>query len=100
MIEFILNLVVSSLWIWGFHCVFKPRFIGFNILFELFGIVWYRAYRGYFMKPIASCPACMASIHGLFIGSILHITYWYIPLFCICLCGLNFIIIEILYGEK
>lgn len=100
MIEFILNLVVSSLWIWGFHCVFKPRFIGFNALFVLFGISWYRSYRGYFMKPIASCPACMASVHGILMAIWLQMSIQQLPVFLIALCGLNFIIIEVLYGEK
>lgn len=109
MIQFILNLVVSSLWIWGFHCVFSPGFIGYDSVEKLFQylighakgrIIWSDMHKKYILKPIISCPACMASVHGILMAIWLQMPIQQLPVFLIALCGLNFIIIEVLYGEK
>lgn len=100
MIELILNLVVSSLWIWGIHCIFEPRFVGYRMLYNLFSRSWEDLHDRYYMKPVLSCPACMSSLHGLLMAFSLDVPLHQWPLFIITLCGLNFILIEVLYGEK
>jgi len=95
MVDFILLLILTSLWIWGFHGFFQLNdfFTGKYSRFEL---------PIFIRKPLFDCPPCMSSIHGtisyfLFTDypSYHAITLWIA--FCFCLCGLNYIIKEHLY---
>jgi hypothetical protein len=92
MIDFILLLIIGSLWIWGIFALFDEG----NLLWPIrkriedLGL-------GMWIKPLFSCPYCCASVHGLLISA-----YFYGPSlvtipYIICLCGLNFIIKEYLY---
>lgn len=92
MIDFILTLIIASLWIWGVFAAFDDGniFSGIRKVAErLFGTE--------LMRPVFGCPYCMASIHGGLIGF-----YWYgfslvvIP-FVICLCGLNYVVTNLIW---
>jgi hypothetical protein len=107
-------LILSSVWCFGFHAVVKKL-----ILREIFDYDLDEAWsRGYIqelpsgggipawvksiLKPIFACPTCMASVHGTaiffaFVLGYLPLIMW--PVWCICLCGLNFIIQNIIYPE-
>lgn len=90
MVEFIELLIITSLWIWGMHGFFQLTELSTKIRLPM-------AIR----KPLFDCPPCQSSVHGT-------IAFWWIfshptiPLwiaFCFCLCGLNYIIKEHLYGS-
>lgn len=99
MVEFIELLFITSLWIWGVNGFFELT--KFEILF--------RGYEGippkipmplWLQKPLFGCPPCMGSIHGTFAFILFHhdLNIWLWPIFCFCLCGLNYIIKEHLYA--
>lgn len=93
MVDFILLLALTSLWIWGVHGFFQLTNLA-NILDDpkLSIPYWLR-------KPLFDCPPCCASIHGTIAFILFHhdlnILLW--PIFVFCLCGLNYIIKEHLY---
>ncbi len=98
MVDFILLLCIASLWIWGVHA-----------FFELTGIeLWFIGLENippviplpeWIMKPLFMCPPCMASVHGTIIWFLTsHGNFGTWPMFCFCLCGLNYIIKEHLYA--
>lgn len=87
-LQFIAFLIVSSLWIWGIHGFFQLT--GFSDSFN-----WLPSW---ITKPLWDCPPCESSVHGtaiFFIFTNFDFMLW--PVFCICLCGLNYIIKEHLY---
>lgn len=98
MTEFIQLLFIGCLWIWGINYLFKKGEILGSIGEYLRASIdkWY-------LKPLFNCPVCMSSVQGTiiyFTFNVLPITielflYW--PFYCICLAGLNHIIIEHLY---
>ena len=92
MIDFILLLIIGSLWIWGVFAVFDEGNILGYVRANFEGVlgVW-------ILKPVFGCPYCMASIHGFAIGMIYLPEYIQTIPYIICLCGLNFIIKEYLY---
>lgn len=92
MIDFILLLIIGSLWIWGVFAAFDEGNVFWPIrksLTEL-GADWY-------LKPFISCPYCMGSVHGFIIGFYHFGPSLHILAYMVCLCGLNFIIKEYLY---
>lgn len=105
MINFILLITIATIWIWGVRCLFSEGHI-----FEVAGDWAHDNLPKWIYKPTIGCAACMSSIHG---------TLWYctfgirvLPdfgfittliigiLFCICLCGVNFILLESIYKEE
>lgn len=51
-------------------------------------------------KPLFSCPACMSSIYGTigyFVGVRGDVFLW--PVYCICLCGLNYLLAKLTSKE-
>lgn len=94
MTEFLILLILSCFWCFGIFAPFQDGYI-----LESLGNAIKRVVPKVFLQPIFLCPICMASIHGATIGLI-----WYgidvrvIP-FIICLCGLNFIVKNILFPE-
>ena len=91
MVDFILLLILTSLWIWGFH--------GFFQLSGLLDSIDTTKMPNWLKKPMFSCPPCQSSFHGTFAFIMFHhnlnILLW--PIFVLCLCGLNYIIKEHLY---
>jgi hypothetical protein len=90
---FIENLILSALWIWGVYCLFEP-----GMLLARAG-AWIQLWIGVkWCKPLFLCPQCMASIHGtICFFAMPYLTghvmpFPALPIFCVCLCGLNFII--------
>jgi hypothetical protein len=105
MIVFTILLFVATLWIWGVRCVTSEGFI-----FEKFGTWWESAVPEWIYKPTIGCAACMSSVHGSLwywtwgkvllppVDLWLTLVLW--VMFCICLCGLNFILLEKLYRNE
>lgn len=99
--EFALVMIGSSLWCFGFHIVVK-KFLKQTIDFDIeHTIDWdgLHKWQQNILKPLFACPYCMASVHGTVIFFICLFgsfgLYWWPP-FCICLCGLNYMINSIL----
>lgn len=88
---FILFLLISVAWIWGICALFSEGFI-----LEYVGNKLKSKLPDWITDPIFGCSVCMSSVHGtlIFFLSIMAqeftILLW--PIFCICLCGINFII--------
>ena len=98
-------LLLSSLWCFGFHIVFTKLVIGhilgidFDSWWDNYLTPWQRTVS----KPLFACPACMASAHGtvIFLAYFRPEVSWgYWPLFCIALCGLNFIISNLITSHE
>jgi len=92
MIDFILLLIIGSLWIWGVFAAFDEGNIFWPIRKSLedLGCEWW-------LKPLFGCPYCCASVHGLVISLYHYGPSLVIIPYIVCLCGLNFIIKEYLY---
>lgn len=90
MIDFILLLVLTSTWCFGFRALFQP-----DMILEKVGD-WMWDKSEFVSKPLFQCPPCMASIHGS-IAFILFNDFFILQwiAFCICLCGLNYLITKI-----
>lgn len=105
MIEFILLIVIATVWIWGVKCVFSEGY-----LLEKAGDWWYESVPEWAYNPTIGCTACMSSVHGTLwywtFGLVLlretpiGLTLIIWVLFCICLCGVNFILIESIYKDN
>jgi hypothetical protein len=98
MINFILYVVVTSGWIWGVNCLFSE-----NHIFEKAGDWIHENLPEWIYKPTIGCAACMSSIHGTisyFIFAYKDFGLWLWPVFCIVLCGLNFVIIKLTTKER
>jgi len=108
MIDFILYLLLTSGWIWGFHALFQEGHI-----LESVADWWFKDLspdnhfidkaREWLGKPLFACAACMSSIHGTisyFIFLYKDFGIWLWPVFCIVLCGLNFVIIKLTTKER
>jgi hypothetical protein len=102
MIVFIALLFLACLWIWGLRCVFSEGYI-----LERAGL-WYESrVPEWLYKPTLGCAACMSSVHGSLwywtwgivllpdYGIWIRLFVW--GCFCVCLCGLNFILLETIY---
>lgn len=111
MVDFILCVLLTSGWIWGFHALFQEGHI-----LEFVSDWWFSEdhdpqeltesqlkIRDYIAKPIFGCAACMASLHGTisyFIFAYKDFGLWLWPVFCIVLCGFNFVIIKLTTKER
>lgn len=91
--ELIFVVILSSLYIWGIFAVFDED----NLLWGVRKI-GEKTLGTFITKPMFSCPACMASLHGAYIGIFYYGLTWIVLPYIICLCGLNFIIKTIIYG--
>lgn len=92
--DFIVLVIIGACWCWGVFTLFQDGYI-----LEKPGHFLWDNIGNFVCKPIFSCPPCMASIHGFAIGFIYYGLSWQIPIFMICLCGLNFIIKSIIFPE-
>lgn len=93
MTHFLPLLFVGVSLIWGIHCLFSDGYL----LGEV-GNLLYHKFPKYITKPAFACPPCMSSLWGFMISVTVY--GFDIPmciLYMICLCGLNFIIKELLY---
>ena len=92
MLDFILLLIIGSLWIWGVFAVFDEG-----------NLLWFirdnfeKTCGKWLAKPLFACPYCQASFHGGAIGLIYYDFHLIVLAYIVCLCGLNFIIKEYLY---
>jgi hypothetical protein len=91
MVDFILYLFLNSLFIWGVHALFSEGHI-----LEKAGDWMTEKLPSWITMPLFDCPACQSSLYGtlgyfLFVNQ--DVLLW--PLYCLCLCGFNFIIIKL-----
>jgi hypothetical protein len=104
MTEILILFILAAMWIWGVKCLFST-----GHLLESAGDWIDENLPEWVYKPTIGCQACMASVHGTMwywlIGSYVFtldfltmFVLW--PVFCICLCGLNFVLLEAIYQEK
>lgn len=89
--DFIIYLVITSLWIFGVYAVFDSR----HLLGKVGGWVMSQTSET-LCRPLFRCPVCMSSVHGGLFGVVFYdFTLTVLP-FIICLAGLNFIINSLL----
>lgn len=81
---FIAYLIIGSIYCFGVFKIFDDILIGVRAYLELNIGKW--------AKPLVTCPPCMGSFHGLYLGFIFLGFTWSILLYCICLCGLNYVV--------
>lgn len=94
MIEFILQLLLGSLWCYGIYAVFDND--------HLLGPLgdWIESNTSTtFIRPLFGCPPCMASFHGGVLGFVMFGLTWTVLPYMICLCGLNYIIKNIIFHD-
>lgn len=86
------NLLIGSLWCFGFYKLWDDLLLPLRTKIEqAIGLKW--------TKPLFNCPACMASVHGILLG-LLFFEYGLhdeLVVYCFTLCGLNYLITEIIY---
>jgi hypothetical protein len=85
----------ASAWCFGLHVVMKKVVFAEILQFNL-DENWHSLQRltKLVLKPSFACPYCMASIWGTLIYAYyldMYGIFWW-PVFCICLCGFNYII--------
>jgi len=95
---FIFYMVLTTLWIWGINCIFSE-----GHLLEKVGDWIDENMQEWFYKPTVGCPACMSSLHGtlayfIFAYRDFGLLMW--PVFCIALCGLNYLLIKLTSKER
>lgn len=90
--HFWITLAFGVLWIAGVWTLFRPEMI-FGFLadwMEYFLRKWFGKDRAeYIMKPIATCPPCMSSLHGSYVWLLSGGSWIMLVPFCIALCGVN-----------
>lgn len=88
-IYFLACLLIGACWCYGIFKIFDDLLIPVRAWIELkLGPKW--------SKPLITCPPCMGSLHGLVLGSIFYPGSWFIILYCVALCGLNYLIQQFL----
>lgn len=98
MIDLILHLFLAAFWIFGVRTLFSH-----DHLFEKVYTWAEKNLSEYVLKPTIGCPLCMASVHGIawyFLFMWPMYEWYFFPIFCICLCGLNTIIDNIMSPQK
>lgn len=81
---FIAYLIIGMLYCFGVFKIFDDVLISIRANLEL--------KLGKWSKPLVSCPPCMGSFHGFYLGIIFFGLSWNIPLYCMCLCGVNYLV--------
>lgn len=91
----IIGFVIALGWIWGIKALFTRPFLLYKI-----GEHLENSLHPYLYKPTIGCPVCMSSFHGTLIYALfVNQGIWPWPIFCIALCGFNFLIEEYVYSE-
>lgn len=95
MTDFILLLIMGVFWTWGVHCLFAPKYI----LYKIGEVIW-ESVPKWLTKPLFVCPPCMASVHGFLIATAYYDFHLMIIIvYMVCLCGVNFILKELIYAD-
>ena len=93
-ISFFAALFLGSLWCFGVYAVFDNN--------HLLGHAgnWIEKHTSEnFIRPLFGCPPCMASAHGTIIGLCLFGFSLTIIPYVVMLCGLNFIIKNLIFKD-
>lgn len=94
MTDFICLLIFGAAWTWGIYCIFSGGYLLQKIGDKI------KTAPKWVYKPLIACPACMASVHGFIISAYYcDFRIWSMVAYMVCLCGLNFILKEIIYPE-
>lgn len=91
----IIYLILNSLFIWGFFAATRKD--------ELFNLEDAPLPK-WLAKPLYNCPFCMSSVWGVigfylflqmppFVGELWGFGWYYLPIYCIQLCGFNYLIL-------
>lgn len=101
MIEFLISILPTSLFIYGVHILFQD-----NHLLEKQGEWMATNWPEWITKPLFDCQICQSSIWGTvgffsidFLFGVHHNLRLYIP-YVFCLCGLNVIIQKLTSKER
>lgn len=89
---FVWFLPIGVGWIWGIHCLFSEGY-----LFEGVGKWLNDKFPYWICDPLFACPTCQSSVHGsliFFLFVKMPLMWW--PLYCITLCGINFLINKVI----
>jgi hypothetical protein len=87
MIDFITYLIVGCLWCFGFWKLWDDLLLPLRVKIEE-----YLPMKA--TKPLFNCVACMASVHGFFLGLYFFGFAPVIILYCFALCGLNYLVLQ------
>jgi hypothetical protein len=90
MTDFITLIIISSMWIMGFHVLFRSGF-----LLSRAGDYMDTHWSLWINKPLWRCPPCMASVHGTLIFFTLPeqgLLLW--VFFIVCLAGFNYFLTQ------
>lgn len=90
MSDYLIWIILTSAWCFGFHNAFQS-----DMIFGKLGDYLRSKFSEKLLKPFIGCPLCMPSIHGTFIY--LHacqgdysVTGWL--MFIVCASGINYVI--------
>lgn len=90
--------LASSMWCFGFQAIITK--VVFEEILDIdLDYDWDHLdrWQKLLFKPLFACPYCMASVHGsiiFFVFLLPLLGFWgWIP-FCVCLCGLNYVITQ------
>ena len=89
--SFFTHILLTVFWIYGVNCVFAEGFI-----FERVGDWIADRVPQWVTKPLFDCPACMSSVHGTISFFIFNGDFMLWPVFCVCVCGVSYIILKFL----
>lgn len=83
---YLLVLVLTAAWIWGFHYTFKS-----GEIFGKIGDLGRKHLHQDLISPLYDCPFCMSSVHGtIFYYLFLQSYGWLLWIvFCFGLCGFS-----------
>lgn len=93
MTDFIQAIFITSLFIFGLNCLFSEGY-----LFHKAGEWMAENMHEWLYKPLIGCSVCMASIWGSLVYLsvfVYEFGLWLWPVFCICLCGFNYMILRL-----
>lgn len=95
MVEFIIQIVITALWCWGFANAFDE-----DNIFGGLGKIIKKTAPSWFYKPTIGCVKCMPSIHGTIWFIYFHeFDFFLWILFIVAVSGLNTIILNLFPDE-
>ena len=89
-------LILNCLVIFGVYAVTREGMVG-----EKIGDFIRAKVGEYWAKPLADCPPCMGSFHGIYFYLIFVNNGWLLlPFYLVALCGLNYLVVKITFNER
>lgn len=93
--EFVLQVLIISMWCWGFYNAFQD-----GEIFGGIGKILRKTLPSYVQDPLFACPICQASAHGTIWYLILN-EWSFLPwiLFIVSVSGLNYCLAKMQYDD-